>query len=72
MDDQNLFDAINDKVNVDRVGVSKGKHGDTSESFPQKMLISTEASKRTVQHTTQQGIRTILHPSLSLLFKTNE
>ena len=35
-------------------------------------MISPEAARRTVQSTTQQGIRTVLRPSLSCQFKTNE
>ena len=51
-DDENFFDLLNTKVNVARVGVSKGKHGVASESLSQKWLVSLEAAKRTVQHTT--------------------
>ena len=54
------------------VGAYKGRHGVTLDSLSLKWLISTEAARRTVQHTTQQGIRTILQPSLSQLFNTND
>ena len=40
IDDKILFDALNAKVNVTRVGVSKGKHGVTSDSLYQKCLTS--------------------------------
>ena len=39
-DDENLYNELNDKVNVSRVGYSKGRHGVTSESLSQKWLIS--------------------------------
>ena len=55
-----------------RFGESKVRHGVTSESLFHKLLISPKAARRTVQHTTQLGIRTILHPSLSRRFKTND
>ena len=41
-DDGNLFNALNDKFNVARVGASKRRHSVTSESLSQKWLISPE------------------------------
>ena len=70
-DDYNFFNVINDKVNVARVGASKERHSVTLESLSQKWLISLEAASTTVQHTTKQGIRTIIHPTLSRQLKTN-
>ena len=61
----NFFNTLKAKVNVDRVQASKGIHVVTSDLLSQKWLISPEASRITVHQTTQQGIRTILHPSLS-------
>ena len=52
-DDENFLYVINAKVNMARIGVSKGKHGVTSESLSHKRLIPREASNRIVQHTTQ-------------------
>ena len=63
--DNNLFNTLNAKVNVARVGAPKGSHGVTSMFLSKKWFISPEAARRTVQNTTQQYIRTILHPSLS-------
>ena len=54
-----------------KVRVSKRRHGVTSDSLYQKWLISPEASRRTVKHTTQGGIRKILHPSFLQQFKTD-
>ena len=70
--DDNLYNALKAKVNVDRVGASKGRHGVTSESVSNKLLISPEPERRKVQHTTQRWIRMIIHPSLSHQFKTNK
>ena len=70
-DDENFFNDLNDQVNMDRVGTLKLIHGVTSDSLSQKWLISTEAERITVQHTTQRGIRMILHPSLLCRLKTN-
>ena len=55
-----------------KVGSSKGRHGVTLEYLSQKWLISPQADMKKVQHTTQQGIRKILHPYLLQQFKTNE
>ena len=70
--DNNFFSALIDKVNVARLGLPKLKHGITSQPLSHKLLISPEAAKRTVQYTTQRGIRTILHTSLPRRFKTND
>ena len=71
-DDENFYNALNTKINVARVGASKGIHGVTLDSLSQKWLVSPEAERRTLQNTTHRGIRMILHPSLSRLFHTNE
>ena len=57
---------------MDKVGESKGRYRFTSEFLSQKWLISKEVAKITVKHTTQSGIRKILHPSLSQQFNTND
>ena len=62
--DDNFFNELNAKANVPKVESSKGGHGVTSESLSQKWLISPKSARGTVQHTTQRGIMTILHPSL--------
>ena len=71
-DDDNFYKALNSNVNVAKVGESKGRHLVTLESLSQKWLILPEADIRTVQHTTQQGIRTNLHSSLLQIFNTND
>ena len=71
-DDNNFYNLLNAKVNVDRVGESKGRHGVNLESLYQRLFISPEASSRLVHHTTQRGIRTIIYPSFSRRFKIND
>ena len=71
-DYDNFYKSLKDKANVAKVGASKGRHGVTLESLSQKCLFSPEESRRTVQHTTHRGIRKVLHPSLSIQFKTND
>ena len=71
-DDEKNYNALNSKLNVAKVGASKVRHIVTLESLYQKWLISLEAASTTVQNITKQWVRTILHPSLSRLFKTNE
>ena len=58
-------------INVARVGASKGRNGVTSDSLSHKWLFLLKAARRTVEHTTQRGIRKILHPYLSRQLKTN-
>ena len=64
-DDDNFGQALQSKVTVSRVGVGKNKRSITAETLARKWLVSPEAAKRTVQQTTQRGVRTVLHPSLS-------
>ena len=42
MDDNNFFNALNDKFNVSRFGASKVRYGVTVESLSQKWLISLD------------------------------
>ena len=71
-DDENVYKTLNAKVNVANVGAYKGRHGVTLESLYQIWFISLDASRRTVNNTTQRGIRKILHPYLSCQFNTND
>ena len=71
-DDDDFYTAINAKVNVAKVGASKGRHGVTSEHLYQKWLISPEEDRRTVQHKTQRVITAVLHPSLLRQINTND
>ena len=57
---------------MDKSGESKVRHGVTLEYLFQKWLISLKTDRKTVQNTTQKGIRTILNPYLLRRFKTNE
>ena len=72
IDNDDFYKALNAKVNVDKVEASKGRHGFISDYLYRKLLNSPEAARRNVHHTTQQGIMTIMHPSLSRTFKTND
>ena len=51
-DEDNFYKELNAKVDVAKVGASKGGHGVTLESLYHKCFISPEADIRTVQHTT--------------------
>ena len=54
-------------------GVKTGAHGRqvSVEKLAANWVITLETSKRTVQVTTQRGIRSTLHPSLSRRYRTN-
>ena len=71
-DDEHFYKALNAKVNVAKVVASKGRYGVTLDSLSQKWLILLEATSRIVRHTTQQGIRIIIHPFFPQIFNTNE
>ena len=47
-DYDNFYKSLKDKVNVAKVGASKGRHVVISESMYQKWLISVEEAIRTV------------------------
>ena len=52
--------------------VSKSRPKVDHVTLARKWGISPEKAKRTVQRTTQRGMRTVLHPSLSRRFRTND
>ena len=51
-DDKMFYKALIDKVNMAKVEASNGRYGFILDSLSQKWLISLEAVRRTVQHTT--------------------
>ena len=70
--DNNFGNALADTIKVSRVGVSKGKVGVTAQRLSKNWNISPEAAKRTVERTTQRGVRTTLNPSLSRRYSTQD
>ena len=77
-DDENLGLALEAKVCVWskllKVGVSRSKTSPKIDhiKLSKKWGISPHKAKRTVKRTTQRGVRTVLHPSLSRRFRTND
>ena len=69
--DKKNYKGLNDKVNVANIGAYKVSHGVKLGYLSHKYLISPEKSRKTVQNNSHQGIRTILHPSLSQQYITN-
>lgn len=57
--------------NIGRVSSSQKASIDYMD-LAERWCISPEKAKQTVQRTTQRGIRTTLHPSLSRRFRTND
>ena len=51
-DDKKIYKALIDKVNMEKVEAYNGRYGFILDSLSQKWLISLEAVRRTVQHTT--------------------
>ena len=75
-DDDNFYEALVSTVKVSRklsrVGVSKGKKGINNQTLSNNCMVSPETALRTANRTTQQGIRTVLYPSLSRRWRTND
>ena len=80
-DDDNFYEALVSTVKVSRkvsrVGVSrvvfsKGKKGIIHQTLSKNWMVSPETALRTVNRTTQRGIREVLHPSLSRCWITND
>jgi len=59
-------------VTVSQVETSKRKNKVDHITLAQRWAIPPSKAKKTVQVTTQRGIRTIAHPSLSRRFRTND
>ena len=59
---------------LSKVGVAKSKASPKIDhmTLSKKWAISPEKAQRTVRMTTQRGLRTVLHPSLSRRFRTND
>ena len=59
-------------VVVSEVRPGTRRKGITAETIAEKWGIGIETARRTVNATTQRGLRTIQHPSLSHRFRTND
>ena len=74
----NLLQDLQRNVNVSNVRSAAGVATSTKrnkvdpEELSSKWGIGISAAKRTLKVTTQRGIRTVLHPSLSRRFRTND
>ena len=77
-DDENFGLLLESKAcvlsSISKVGVAKSKSSQQIDhmTLSKKWGISPEKAKQTIQRTTQRGIRTVLHPSLSRRFRTND
>ena len=70
--DDHFHDALQAHVNVSRVQVKNGHRAINSDMLAEKWLVSPEVARRTLERTTQRGVRTISNPSLSRRFRTND
>ena len=73
-DHDNFVCALQSNRLIDRVDVSTSSRRPRIDhiTLSQKWGTSLEAAKRTIERTTQRGLRTVLHPSLSRRFRTND
>ena len=69
-----LLDDLKSHVNVNVSGVTSSERRKAIDpvTLSKKWGIGLEVAKQTVKVTTQRGIRTVLHPSLSRRFRTND
>ena len=64
--DFHLEDALHSSVELDDVHISSIMSGTRKPSVdPQKLVIGLEMARQTIEATTQRGLRTILHNTLS-------
>jgi len=64
--------ALQACVKVSRVKVGNSRRAIGHEMLADKWLVSPEVARHTLERTTQRGVRTISHPSLSCSFRTND
>ncbi len=60
--------ALQACVNVSRVKVGNSCRAIGHELLADKWMVSPKVARRTLERTTQRGVQTILHPSLSHRF----
>ena len=70
--DEYFHVALQALVNVSRVKVGNSRRAIGHELLADKWMVSPEVACRTLERTTQRGVRTISHPSLSRRFQTND
>jgi hypothetical protein len=66
--DEYFHVALNARVNVSRVKVGNSRRAIGHKLLEDKWMVSPEVAPRTLERTTQRGVRTISHPSLSRRF----
>ena len=72
LEDGLFAEALEAHVNVSSMHSSKQKQAVDAVTLSKKWGIGLEAAKKTLKVTTQHGVRTVLHPSLSRHFRTND
>ena len=70
--DDHFHDVLRAHVNISWVQVKNGHRAINNELLAEKWLVSTDVAKRTLERTTQRGVRTISHPSMACRFRTND
>ena len=70
--DGSFATAMEDSITIASIKVTERKTGIDPVTLARNCGIGLETAKRTVNTTTQRGIRTVLHPTLSRRFRTND
>lgn len=71
-DDTDLKDSMNESWRISSLSTSSKRQGIDAQTLAKNWGISLQKAERTLEVTTQRGVRTILHPSLSRRFRTND
>ena len=69
---QQLYKSLAEKVMVATVATKASRPGIDAMTLAKNWGIGIEKAERTLRATSQRGIRTVLHPSLSRRFRTND
>ena len=71
MDDKTFLEDMSSRVQISSVSSSAKKPKIDPSTLARKWGIGLDVAQNTIRKTTQRGVRTVLHPTLSRRFRTN-
>ena len=72
LDDKSFIKDMKSRVQVSSVSSSAKKPKINPATLAKKWGIGLDVAQNTIKKTTQRGVRTVLHPTLSRRFRTND
>ena len=72
LDDKTFLKDMESRVQISSVSTSVKKPRIDAATLAKKWGIGLEVAQNTIRKTTQRGVRTVLHPTLSRRFRTND